>query len=151
MIIKGRGYEVTGESVEYTSPCPDCAAALTCSGGQELVGSTLEWSIEYHCPTCGWALADCGRGDLPDSLRGRLLAEHGPARLQLADPAAGAVTVMKVLRAELGGDLAHAKATLHRIRTGTYVGTLAEMALLAMRLQDAGIAPLITRPRVRQP
>lgn len=78
---------VSGESVEYPSPCPACAAVLTCHGGQALVGRSIEWSIESHCAACGWTLAECGRGDgLPPALRERLLARHGPTRLRLADP-----------------------------------------------------------------
>ncbi len=54
---------------------------------------------------------------------------------------------MKVLRAELGGDLAQTKRTLQQIRVGMFVGTMPEVALLALRLRAAGVEAEAECPR----
>jgi hypothetical protein len=72
-------------------------------------------------------------------LRDRLLAEHGPTRLEIVDQSANSALLMKVLRAELGEDLQHTKEMLRRVRAGGHTGTLAEVELLARRLRAAGI------------
>ncbi|MET8171202.1 hypothetical protein [Streptomyces clavifer] len=85
---------------------------------------------------------------MPDDLRRRLLAEHGEARLVLlGDPRASSVPVMKVLRAELGGDLARTKRTLEQIRAGMFAGTMPEMALFAHRLRAAGVEAEVECPQ----
>ncbi|WWM27622.1 hypothetical protein QBW33_28435 [Streptomyces sp. B21-104] len=85
---------------------------------------------------------------MPDDLRRRLLAEHGEARLVLlGDPRASPVPVMKVLRAELGGDLARTKRTLEQIRAGMFAGTMPEMALFAHRLRAAGVEAEVECPQ----
>ncbi|MDX3053669.1 hypothetical protein PV394_00685 [Streptomyces sp. NE06-03E] len=83
---------------------------------------------------------------MPDDLRRRLLAEHGEARLMLSDPLASSVAVMKVLRAELGGDVARTKRTLQQIRAGMFAGTMPEMTLLAHRLRAAGVEAEVECP-----
>ncbi|MGW6745618.1 hypothetical protein ACWGDX_33595 [Streptomyces sp. NPDC055025] len=129
------------ESVRYMSRCSDCGSVMECVGAQALVGHTLEWDIGHHCPSCGTTLYECGPGggDMPEDLRGRLLAEHGAARVALGDPPARPAIVMKVLRAEFGGGPAHAKRLLQRIRDGVLVGTMPETALLVERLRAAGV------------
>ncbi|MBL1291608.1 hypothetical protein ACFTXO_02660 [Streptomyces sp. NPDC057067] len=84
---------------------------------------------------------------MPDDLRRRLLAEHGEARLMLSDPLASSVAVMKVLRAELGEDLARTKRTLQQIRAGMFAGTMPEMALFAHRLRAAGVEAEVECPQ----
>ncbi|WP_329204429.1 hypothetical protein OG257_02790 [Streptomyces sp. NBC_00683] len=128
-------------SVRYPGLCSGCGSEMECVGVQALVGHSLEWDIGYHCSVCGDALYECGPGggSVPDDLRRRLLAEHGEARLVLGDPLASPVLVMKVLRAEVGGDLARTKRTLQQIRAGTFAGTMPEMTLLALRLRAAGV------------
>ncbi|MEV5191157.1 MULTISPECIES: hypothetical protein [Streptomyces] len=84
---------------------------------------------------------------MPDDLRRRLLAEHGEARLVLSDSRASSVRVMKVLRAELGGDLARTKRTLEQIRAGMFAGTMPEMTLLAHRLRAAGVEAEVECPQ----
>ncbi|MET9593104.1 hypothetical protein ABZY45_19480 [Streptomyces sp. NPDC006516] len=128
-------------SVRYPAQCSGCGSELECVGVQALVGQSLEWDIGYHCSGCGDALYECGPGgsSVPDDLRRRLLAEHGEARLILSDPLASPVHVMKVLRAELAGDLAQTKRTLQQIRAGMFAGTMPEMTLLVDRLRAAGV------------
>jgi hypothetical protein len=46
---------------------------------------------------------------------------------------------MRVLRAELGLDLARVRSVLDEVATGAYSGTLPEMELLAGKLREAGI------------
>ncbi|WP_433887401.1 hypothetical protein [Streptomyces sp. CA-111067] len=46
---------------------------------------------------------------------------------------------MRVLRGELGLDLASARSVLDEIVTGAYSGTLPEMELLAAKLRKSGI------------
>ncbi|MFE4830958.1 hypothetical protein [Streptomyces sp. NPDC056672] len=130
--------------MRYLSRCSDCGSVTECVGAQALVGHTLEWDIGHHCPSCGMTLHECGPGggDMPEDLRGRLLAEHGTARVALGDPPARPprpATVMKVLRAEFGGGLADAKRMLQQIRDGVFVGTMPETALLVERLRAAGV------------
>nr|BFD96204.1 hypothetical protein KitaXyl93_75640 [Kitasatospora sp. Xyl93] len=137
------------ESVRYPSQCSGCGSEMECVGVQALVGRRLEWDIGYHCSVCGDALYECGPGgsDIPDDLRQRLLAEHGEARLVLSDPLASPVLVMKVLRAELGGDLAQAKGAFQQIRAGAFAGTMPEMVLFVHRLRAAGVEAKAERPQ----
>ncbi|MFE9491231.1 hypothetical protein ACFYNF_33090 [Streptomyces sp. NPDC006641] len=135
------GQVVLIASVRYPALCSGCGSETECVGVQALVGQSLEWDIGYHCSGCGDALYECGPGGspVPDDLRRRLLAEHGEARLMLSDPLASPILVMKVLRAELGGDLAQTKRTLQQIRAGMFAGTMPEMALLVHRLRAVGV------------
>ncbi|WP_317620364.1 hypothetical protein [Streptomyces sp. CBMA156] len=137
------------ESVSYRSQCAACGSEMECVGVQALVGRRLEWDISYGCSACGEAMCECGPGGgwIPDDLRRRLLTEHGEARLVLSDPLATPVVVMKVLRAELGGDLAQAKEALQQIRAGAFAGTMPEMTLLAHRLRAAGVEATAERPQ----
>ncbi|MFE4654448.1 hypothetical protein [Streptomyces sp. NPDC056707] len=137
---------VVGESVRYPSECEDCGALAECDGGEGLVDGQVHWDITRRCAVCGMYVIACGRSDVPGDLRERLLAEHGPARLQLWDPSASAVALMKVLRAELGLDLIQAKAMVQRVRAGAQTGTLTEMEFLAHRLRQAGVQATTERP-----
>ncbi|WEH16840.1 hypothetical protein [Streptomyces sp. VNUA24] len=136
--------QVVFESVRYSAMCHDCGAELECCGVQALVDGRLRWDIESTCSACGFAVAVCD-GDLPSEQRQQLLAEHGPATLQVLDESANSVVIMRVLRAELGIDLIDAKAVLRRVLSGGYSGTLPELELLAQKLQAAGIAAAATR------
>ncbi|MFB7324356.1 MULTISPECIES: hypothetical protein [unclassified Streptomyces] len=104
-----------------------------------LVDGQVHWDITRRCAVCGACVVVCGRSDVPGDLRERLLAEHGPARLQLLDSSTSGVVLMKVMRAELGLDLIRAKATVQRVRAGTQAGTLTEMEFLAHWLRRAGV------------
>ncbi|MFJ3703100.1 MULTISPECIES: hypothetical protein [Streptomyces] len=143
------GQVVLIASVRYPERCSGCGSELECVGVQALVGESLEWDISYHCSGCGDALYECGPGgsSVPDDLRRRLLAEHGEARLVLSDPRASSVPVMKVLRAELGGDPARTKRTLQQIRAGLFAGTMPETTLLAHRLRAAGVEAEVECPK----
>lgn len=133
------------ESVRYSSVCQDCGAELECRGTQALVDGRLRWDVESACSACGCALAVCG-GDVPAERRDQMLFEHGPARLQVSSPPVRGVAMMRVLRAELGIDLAGAKAVARRVVNGDYSGTLPEMECLARKLRESGITAVAMRP-----
>ncbi|MEU9616042.1 hypothetical protein AB0D56_31460 [Streptomyces sp. NPDC048209] len=143
------GYVVLIASVRYPAQCSGCGSELECVGVQALVGQSLEWDIGYHCSDCGDAVYECGPGEgsVPNDLRRRLLAEHGEAQLILSDPLAVPALVMKVLRAELGGDLARTKRTFQQIRAGMFAGTMPEMTLLVDRLRAAGVEAEVECPQ----
>ena len=133
------------ESIRYAAPCQDCGAELECHGVQALAGGRLRWDVESTCSACGFAVAACG-GDLPGERRVQMLSEHGPARLRVIGSPTENLAVMRVLRAELGIDLANAKAVLRRVLSGDYSGTLPEMERLAQKLRASGVAAVATRP-----
>ncbi|MFJ6934795.1 hypothetical protein [Streptomyces sp. NPDC101132] len=135
------------ESVRYSGECRECGAAgLECWGVQALVDGRLRWDVESRCAACGDAVAACG-GEVPAERREQLLAEHGPARLRVDTRGAAArVTVMRVLRAELGLDLPSAKAALHDVLAGAPTGTLPETERLARALRTAGVPATAVRP-----
>ncbi|MFF8833254.1 hypothetical protein [Streptomyces sp. NPDC015131] len=113
---------------------------------QVLAGGGLRWDVESACAVCGFALAACG-GDMPDARRRQMLAEHGPTRLEVSGPSTqDGVTVMRVVRAELGVDLAGAKAVARRVLNGGYSGTYPEVELLARALRACGINASAVRP-----
>ncbi|WP_051813936.1 hypothetical protein [Kitasatospora sp. MBT63] len=130
--------------VEYRVDCESCGGDALCTAGASPAGGQVEWSYDVSCAVCGPGTIACGSGPVPADLRARLLARHGPVHLRLDDPSAGAVTVMKVLRAELGGSPAAAKATLGLIRAGGYAGVRAEVEVLALRLRAAGAGAGVT-------
>ncbi|AWN25019.1 hypothetical protein DKG71_01665 [Streptomyces sp. NEAU-S7GS2] len=133
------------ESVRYSAPCVDCGAWLECWGVHCLVGGSLRWDVESVCSACGQATADCGQG-LPARLRDRLLADHGPATLRLPNASAVRVTVMRVLRAELGLGLTEVKSVAGQVLEGAYSGTLPEVEYLARKLRGAGVDAVAARP-----
>ncbi|MEU6764032.1 hypothetical protein ABZ916_16090 [Streptomyces sp. NPDC046853] len=133
------------ESVRYVAECQDCGAELECWGTQALVQGRLEWDVVSSCAACGSAFAVCF-GDIPSERRAQLLSEHGAATLRVIGPSARRVVIMRVLRAELGTDLAGAKSVLGSVLEGGYSGTLPEMELLARKLRAAGITAEATRP-----
>lgn len=132
------------ESIRYSATCQGCGAESDWWGVQALVGGSLRWDTECACSACGFALASCG-DDLPSELRAKLLSDHGPARLRV-DPSARNAAVMRVLRAELGLDLAEVRSVLREVVTGGYSGTLPEIEFLARRLRASGIEARATRP-----
>ncbi|MET9041884.1 MULTISPECIES: hypothetical protein [unclassified Streptomyces] len=132
------------ESVTYAAMCQDCGAELECHGVQALVGGRLRWDVESACPSCGFALALCG-GDLPGERREQLLAEHGPAVLQVLGASPNSVVIMRVLRAEFGTDLAATRAVLRSVLSGDCTGTLPEMEHVARRLRASGITAVAAR------
>ncbi|MFK0180670.1 hypothetical protein ACIQVR_32420 [Streptomyces xanthochromogenes] len=132
------------ESIRYPAVCQGCGAEAEWCGVQALVGEVLRWDVESTCPTCGYALAVCG-GDLPEELRGRLLSEHGQARLRRVAPPPRNAATMRVLWAELGIGLDGVRAVLEQVLTGLYSGTLPETELLARKLRASGIEATASR------
>ncbi|MFH8754198.1 hypothetical protein [Streptomyces atroolivaceus] len=133
------------ESVGFSAGCPDCGAELEGWGTHALVGGSLRWDTGINCPACGCEVLSCGDDEVPAGLRARLLADHGPARLQV-DPSAGDTAIMRVLRVELGVDLANVRSVLHTVLTGDHSGTLPEMEFLARKLRAAGVDAVAARP-----
>ncbi len=133
------------ESVRYSAVCHNCGAELECWGTQALTYNGLEWDVESACSACGSAVAACG-GDIPTERREQMLSEHGPARLEVSSPPTQSVAIMRVLRTELGVDLAGAKVLVRRVLNGGYSGTLPEMERLARKLRASGISAVATRP-----
>ncbi|MFF4014476.1 hypothetical protein [Streptomyces sp. NPDC001843] len=125
------------ESLEASVPCEGCGGVAEWHGVQALVDDSLRWDTEVSCRTCGHALAVCG-GELPASLRERMLGEHGRTVLRLGAPVRR-VVVMRVLRKTLGVGLAEAGDVLDRVLAGRYGATLPETELLARRLRSAGV------------
>ncbi|MET9954828.1 hypothetical protein ABZ135_25230 [Streptomyces sp. NPDC006339] len=130
--------EAVYASVTYAAPCGECGAELECHGVQALVGRRLRWDVELVCWACGFELAVCG-GDLPPERRAQLLARHGATALRVSGPGASAVAVLRVVRAELGLDLAAAKLMARRVLDGKCSGTLPEMERLARALRTHGV------------
>ncbi|NYV76048.1 hypothetical protein [Streptomyces sp. UH6] len=134
------------ESVRYAAVCQDCGAELECWGVHALVDGRLRWDVESTCSTCGVAVMVCG-GALPAERREQMLSEHGPAWLRVSTPPKKGVVIMRVLRTELGIDLADARAALRRVLEGDYSGTLPEVERVARALRRSGIAAAATRTR----
>ncbi|MER8186436.1 hypothetical protein [Kitasatospora sp. NPDC094015] len=134
-----------GEGVRYGVTCPECGGAGSCTAGAALMGGQIEWSYETSCPVCGSQVAHCGRGTIPEDLRVRLLAEHGPTGLRADRPPGGGAAAMKVLRAQSGGTPAATKATWEGILAGRWSGTLAEAEQLALRLRAGGVVVVTVR------
>ncbi|MGA4798432.1 hypothetical protein [Streptomyces lavendulocolor] len=133
--------DMVAEYLRWMAACPRCGGRAATTGGQALVSGRLEWSLETACPACG-GLAVCGRDDTPAELRERLLAdgECGPAVLEVPESGTTVVvSVMKVLRAELGLRLSDARAAVEEVRSGGFTGTMPEMARLADVLRAAGV------------
>ncbi|MEU6492475.1 hypothetical protein AB0D09_13620 [Streptomyces sp. NPDC049097] len=131
-------------SVTYSAMCPDCGAATECHGVQSLADGRVRWDVESTCSSCGFALALCG-GDMPSERREQLLAEHGPVTLRVLGASSNNVVIMRVLRAELGIDLAATRAVLHSVLSGDCSGTLPEMEHMARTLRASGITAVATR------
>ncbi|WP_030798017.1 hypothetical protein [Streptomyces sp. NRRL S-337] len=134
-------------TVRYFQACQECDAQAEWWCVQQLVGDSLRGDVESVCSTCGCGMALCG-GDLTAELRERLLDGHGRARLQVTPPVKGAM-IMRVLRAELGLDLANVKTVLQQVLAGEYSGTLPEVELIARKLRAAGIDAVASFPQAR--
>ena len=132
--------ELVVASVRYPVVCPDCDAEMACCGVQALVDGRLRWDVESACSACGFAVAACGAGEPPAERRAQLLAEHGPSLLRVSGAGAAVrVAVLRVVRAELGLDLAGARAAAGRVLDGTYTGTRPEIERLARCLLAYGV------------
>ncbi|MFY0510422.1 hypothetical protein ACOMD4_08480 [Streptomyces anulatus] len=133
-------------TVHWSAACDTCGADLRCSGTQAVRDDRLWWDEEHRCSRCDSTVLVCGDA-LPDHLRARMLAEHGAARLVLAEAPVRRLPVLRVLRTDGGRTLPQARALLELILGGGHHGTGPEIELLARRLRAAGIAA----EAVRQP
>ncbi|WP_354637620.1 hypothetical protein [Kitasatospora camelliae] len=108
--------------------------------GQFILDGRLWWGGESACRSCSacWCDEDTG-GPTPEHLRQALLAAHGPARLRLTEPGAGAVAVLRALRELHGLSLAEARAAADELRDVGLVGTFVEVELVAARLRHHGV------------
>jgi hypothetical protein len=58
-------------------PCPNCGGILDVRIDEKNLGSTLSWSANTSCRSCGIRAESKGRGPLPDDLRRLELARSG--------------------------------------------------------------------------
>ncbi|MFE1363029.1 hypothetical protein ACFW84_02140 [Streptomyces anulatus] len=133
-------------TVHWSAACDTCGADLRCSGTQAVRDDRLWWDEEHRCSRCDSTVLVCGDAP-PDHLRARMLAEHGAARLVLAEAPVRRLPVLRVLRTDGGRTLPQARAMLELILGGGHHGTGPEIELLARRLRASGIAA----EAVRQP
>ncbi|WP_030915823.1 hypothetical protein [Streptomyces sp. NRRL B-24720] len=112
--------------------------------GQHIDHGQLWWGTEGSCTACpnGWCEQDTG-GATPAEIRNALLAEHGPARLCLADDVSSLVPVLRVLREMLRLSLGQARVMATMLQEAGLAGTLVEMELIADGLQRRSVATTI--------
>jgi hypothetical protein len=67
------------------------------------------------------------------------LLSEGCRALLKVDPSARSAVIMRILRAELGLDLAGVRSVLTEVVTGAYSGTMPEIELLARKLRASGV------------
>ncbi|MFI5633332.1 hypothetical protein ACIA8E_28885 [Streptomyces sp. NPDC051664] len=117
---------------------------LIADSGQYIDCGQLWWGSEGACETCidGWCEQDTG-GETPEVIRNALLAEHGPARLHLADNESNLVPILRALREVLHLSLRQARATASTLKETGLVGTLVEMDFIAAGLQRRSVATTI--------
>ncbi len=130
--------------VKVAARCEDCGGVLIHDVGQYLDGGQLWWGTEGACETCpnGWCEQDTG-GATPEEIRQALLAEHGPARLHLADDEPSLVPILRVLRETLHLPLGQARTMASDLKETGLVGTLVEMELIAAGLLRRSVATTI--------
>lgn len=132
------------QGVKVAARCEDCGGVLIRDVGQYLDREQLWWGTEGACETCsnGWCEQDTG-GATPERIRQALLAEHGPARLHLADDEPSLIPVLRVLREALHLSLGQACTMASELKETGLVGTLVEMELIAAGLQRRSVATTI--------
>jgi hypothetical protein len=138
---------VITQGVKVAAPCEGCGGVLTRDVGQYIDHEKLWWGTEAACGTCpiGWCEQDTG-GATPEEIRNALLAEHGPARLRLADDEPNLVPVLRALREVLHLSLRQARATACTLKETGLVGTLVEIEFIAAGLQRRAVATTIETP-----
>ncbi|ALG12001.1 hypothetical protein [Kibdelosporangium phytohabitans] len=134
--------DTTTQAARLTGDCQKCGSPSEGWAAQYIEDDRLRWAVDWTC-RCGLASCDGGRGPAPGWIRGELLAQHGPARLELADKDARGGGVLKVFRDALGLSVREAHAAATELRQGGYVATGVEVHLLADLLRQAGIATAV--------
>ncbi|MGW6404385.1 hypothetical protein [Streptomyces sp. NPDC055134] len=132
------------QGVKVTARCDDCGGALICDIGQYIDRGQLWWGTEGACKSCPsrWCEQDTG-GATPEEIRQALLAEHGSARLRLADNESSLIAVLRVLREALHLSLGQARAMADELKESGLVGTVVEMELIAGGLQLRSVTTTI--------
>jgi hypothetical protein len=128
------------EGATSGSRCPSCGGPTVEEVSDDVQGGRLVWSEEISCRGCPHLVLACGEGDLPSSLRAKLLARYGVATARLDPAEAGPLRVrlLRVLRASGDRSIAAAVADYGRLTGEGVTGTAGEMRLLADRLAAAG-------------
>ncbi|MGW1093994.1 hypothetical protein ACWD4L_49665 [Streptomyces sp. NPDC002596] len=134
------------QGVKVTAQCDACGGVLIRDVGQYIDQGQLWWGTEGACTACpnGWCEQDTD-GATPEEIRNALLAEHGPARLRLADDEMSLVPVLRVLREMLHLSLGQARVMASALQETGLVGTLVEMEFIADGLQRRSVATKIER------
>ncbi|WP_250301174.1 hypothetical protein OG204_15740 [Streptomyces sp. NBC_01387] len=132
------------QGAQVTARCEDCGGVLIRDTGQYIDHGQLWWSTEGACESCPnrWCEQDTG-GATPEEIRNALLAEHGPARLRIADNELHRLPVLRALREVLHLSLHQARATACTLRETGLVGTLVEMEFVAAGLHRRSVATSI--------
>ncbi|WP_330291133.1 hypothetical protein [Streptomyces sp. NBC_00576] len=134
----------TAQGVKLTSQCESCGGELVRDVGQFIDRGRLRWSVEGQCQTCPNAWCEMDTGPAPEEIRQALLAEHGHARLRLADKNASFVPVLRALREMQNLSLGEARKVVADLREVGVVGTSVEMAYLAEGLRNRFVTVTIT-------
>ncbi|WP_232838469.1 hypothetical protein [Streptomyces geranii] len=131
------------QGANVTSPCTGCGGVLVRDVGQFIEGEQLCWGVEGWCQTCPAAWCETGAGPSPEEIRQALLAEHGAARLRLADKETGLVPVLRALRETRQLSLGEARLLAAELSGVGLVGTFVEMAYLAAGLHKRSVATIL--------
>ncbi len=106
----------------------------TATVSESVVDGGLVWDLFHDCAEV--TAQECGRGELPPSLRAAMLQQCGTFGVRF--PAADRLAVMRVLRGRglaLGG--------LHDVLANGVTGTAAEMEVLRGQLAAAGVEVVV--------
>lgn len=125
-------------------PCPKCGGDGSASVQERLVGSVLEWEVEFACSHCGNATASRSSGLLPEPYRRELLAVRGSHTIRAAPPINRA-KALKALRSALGVTIEEAARRWQEAVDGRAKGTLVEMSFLRKALEAEGIGTEVER------
>jgi hypothetical protein len=135
---------VISQGVDITTRCEACGGELVLHTGQHVDGGRLWWGTEGWCRSCPVAWCEQDHGAVtPEEIRQALLAEHGPARLRLAEPGAGALPLLRALREVHELSLGQARAMADELAATGLAGTFVEMELVAARLRHHGVGVLV--------
>jgi hypothetical protein len=132
------------QGVRLTSECGHCGGELVRDVGQFVDRGRLRWGVEGRCRDCTSAWCELGTGPAPREIRQALLAQHGTARLCLADQEASLVPALRALREMRQLSLREARRMATELKERGLVGTFVEMAHLAEGLRGRSVSVTIT-------